>query len=47
MSIVDIYLAYAAAFEETFVDDDWSRLERFFAEDVGVSRRRRYRGEWP
>jgi hypothetical protein len=26
--------AYAGDFEKTFVDDDWSRLERHFTEDV-------------
>ncbi len=34
MSIVDRYLAYAEAFEATFVDDDWSRLEQFFTPDA-------------
>jgi limonene-1,2-epoxide hydrolase len=28
------FMAYAAAFEQTFVDDDWSRLERFFTDDA-------------
>ena len=28
------FLEYAAAFEQTFADDDWARLERYFAEDV-------------
>ena len=26
--------AYAADFEKTFEDDDWARLERYFAEDA-------------
>jgi hypothetical protein len=26
--------AYAAAFEQTYLDDDWSRLEPFFTEDA-------------
>jgi hypothetical protein len=30
MSILDRYLAYADAFEESYVDDDWSRIEPFF-----------------
>jgi hypothetical protein len=32
MSILDRYAAYAAAFEESLADDDWSRLEPFFTE---------------
>jgi hypothetical protein len=27
-------MAYAAAFEQTFADDDWSRLAPYFTEDV-------------
>ncbi len=34
MSILDRYQAYAAAFEESYVDDDWSRIEPFFTEDA-------------
>jgi hypothetical protein len=34
MSIVDRYRAYADAFEESLVDDDWSRIEPFFTEDA-------------
>lgn len=34
MSIVDRYLEYAAAFEETYADDDWTRIEPFFTEDA-------------
>ncbi len=34
MSILDRFQAYAAAFEESYVDDDWSRLEEFFTEDA-------------
>jgi len=34
MSLIDRYAAYAAAFEETYADDDWSRLEQFFTEDA-------------
>ena len=34
MSIQDRYQAYADAFEESFVDDDWSRLEQYFTEDA-------------
>jgi len=30
MSILERYLAYADAFEESYVDDDWSRIEPFF-----------------
>lgn len=32
MSILDRYLAYADAFEESYADDDWSRIEPFFTE---------------
>ena len=34
MSILERYQQYAAAFEETYRDDDWSRLEQFFTEDA-------------
>ena len=34
MSILERYQAYADAFEESFVDDDWSRIEPFFTEDA-------------
>jgi hypothetical protein len=34
MRIIDRYREYAEAFEETCVDDDWSRLERYFAKDM-------------
>jgi SnoaL-like domain len=34
MSHLPRFMAYAAAFEQTFADDDWSRLEQFFAEDA-------------
>lgn len=34
MSLVQRFEAYAAAFEETFADDDWSRLEPYFTEDA-------------
>ena len=34
MSILDRYQAYAAAFEESYEDDDWSRIEPFFTEDA-------------
>jgi hypothetical protein len=34
MSILDRFRAYAEAFEESFVDDDWSRIEPFFTEDA-------------
>lgn len=30
MSILERYLAYADAFEETYVDNDWSRIEAYF-----------------
>jgi hypothetical protein len=31
------YVAYAADFERTFIDDDWSRLEQYFTEDAVYS----------
>ena len=31
---LQVFADYAAAFEETFADDDWSRLEQYFAEDA-------------
>jgi hypothetical protein len=31
---IQVFGDYAAAFEETFADDDWSRLEQYFAEDA-------------
>ena len=34
MSIKDRYQAYADAFEESYVDDDWSRMEQYFTEDA-------------
>jgi hypothetical protein len=32
--ITNVFMDYAAAFEQTYVDDDWSRLVRFFSEDA-------------
>ena len=34
MSILDRYQAYADAFEETYLDDDWSRIAPYFTEDA-------------
>lgn len=31
---LQVTMDYAAAFEETYADDDWSRLARFFAPDA-------------
>lgn len=31
---LQVFMDYAAAFEETYADDDWSRLTRFFPEDT-------------
>ena len=31
---MQVFMDYAAAFEETYVDDDWSRLMPFFADDA-------------
>ena len=34
MNNAQLFLAYAQAFEETYVDDDWTRLEQFFSPDA-------------
>ncbi len=34
MSILDRFQAYAAAFELSYEDDNWSRLEDYFTEDA-------------
>lgn len=34
MGIQERYLAYADAFEKTYVDDDWSRIEPYFTESA-------------
>jgi ketosteroid isomerase-like protein len=34
MGILERYQAYADAFEESFEDDDWSRIEQYFTEDA-------------
>ena len=34
MSIADRFQAYAAAFEESYVDDDWSRIAPYFTADA-------------
>lgn len=34
MGIIDRYLAYADAFEESYADDDWSRIEPYFTDDA-------------
>ena len=34
MSIIERYRAYADAFEESYEDDDWSRIEQYFSEDA-------------
>lgn len=34
MTIADRYQAYAEAFERTYEDDDWSRIEPFFTENA-------------
>ena len=33
MSITQRFMQYAAAFEESYVDDDWSRIGKFFTDD--------------
>ena len=34
MSILDRYQAYAQAFEQSYEDDDWSRIAEFFTEQA-------------
>lgn len=34
MSLIDRFQRYADAFEETYVDDEWSRLSDFFSADA-------------
>ncbi len=34
MSILERFAEYAAAFEETFIDDNWQRLEQYFTADA-------------
>ena len=34
MDILQSFLTYAQAFEETYRDDDWSRLHQYFASDA-------------
>ena len=34
MSIEERYQAYAEAFEESYEDNDWSRIEQYFTEDA-------------
>jgi hypothetical protein len=34
MGIADRYQAYADAFERSYEDDDWSRIEPYFTEDA-------------
>ena len=34
MSIIDLFESFAADFELAVVDDEWSRLEKYFAEDA-------------
>ncbi len=34
MGIAERYQAYADAFEESYIDDDWSRIEEFFTENA-------------
>lgn len=38
------FYEYAMAFEETYADDDWKRLEPFFAEDATYEVRAKYVG---
>jgi hypothetical protein len=34
MSILERFRAYADAFEQSYEDDDWSRIEQYFTEDA-------------
>ena len=34
MGIAERYQSYADAFEESYIDDDWSRIEEFFTENA-------------
>lgn len=34
MSIIERYQAYADAFEESYEDDDWGRIEQYFSDDA-------------
>ena len=34
MDILQQFMAYAGDFERTLADDDWTRLERYFADDA-------------
>jgi hypothetical protein len=34
MSIIERFVAYAADFEKTLADDDWSRLGQYFSKDA-------------
>jgi SnoaL-like domain len=34
MTKIEQFLSYAAAFEQTYADDDWRRLEKYFTEDA-------------
>jgi ketosteroid isomerase-like protein len=34
MSIIDRFTAYAAAFEDAYASDDWSKIEPFFTTDA-------------
>lgn len=34
MNLLDRFFAYAQDFEKTYADDDWSRLETYFAPDA-------------
>jgi hypothetical protein len=34
MDIIQAFIGYAGDFEKTYVDDDWSRLHRYFADDA-------------
>ena len=31
---IEVFMEYAAAFEQTYIDDDWKRLEEYFSKDA-------------
>jgi ketosteroid isomerase-like protein len=37
MGMIDRYMAYAAAFEEAYASDDWSKVEPYFTEDAAYA----------
>ena len=44
MTIIDRYLAYAADFDKSYVDDDWSRIAQYFTADAAYENEPAARG---